>query len=146
MSCHKLLQTAMRNRGFRMTRQRRLVLDAMHKFRHPVTADEILRSVRKSDSQTDIATVYRTLNFLEGFGLISAYDSGNGSRRYEHNGGDGSPHLICRECGQTSKISRADFKNVIDSIAKTSGYSVHYASVVVQGLCPQCAKNQGKIQ
>ena len=135
----------MRERGFRMTRQRRLVLDAMHKFRHPVTADEILCCVSKSDSQTDVATVYRTLNFLEGFGLISAYDFGNGSRRYEHNGGDGSPHLICRECGQTSKISRADFRIAIDSIAKTSGYSVHYASVIVQGLCPQCAKKQGRI-
>jgi Fur family ferric uptake transcriptional regulator len=145
MSCHKLLQTAMRDRGFRMTRQRRLVLDAMHKFHHPVTADEILVSVSNSDSPTDIATVYRTLNFLEGFGLISAYDTGNGGRRYEHNGGDGSPHLICRECGQTSKISQADFKKAIDTIAKTSGYSVHYASVIVQGLCPRCVKKQGKI-
>jgi Fur family transcriptional regulator, ferric uptake regulator len=146
MSCHKLLQAAMRDRGFRMTRQRRLVLDAMHKFHHPVTADEVLRSVRHSDSGTDLATVYRTLNFLEGFGLISAYDAGNGSRRYEHNGGDGTPHLICRECGQTSRISRADFKKTIDSIAKSSGYSVQYASVVVQGLCPGCAKKQGKVQ
>ncbi len=142
MSCHKLLQAAMRDRGFRMTRQRRLVLDAMHKFHHPVTADEVLRSVRSSDSGTDLATVYRTLNFLEGFGLISAYDSGNGSRRYEHNGGDGSPHLICRECGQTSKITQTDFKKAIDAIGKSSGYSVHYASVVVQGLCPRCTRNK----
>jgi Fur family ferric uptake transcriptional regulator len=145
MSCHKLLQTAMRDRGFRMTRQRRLVLDAMHRFHHPVTADEVLRSVRSFDSGTDLATVYRTLNFLEGFGLISAYNAGNGSRRYEHNGGDGSPHLICRECGETSKISRADFKHAVDAIAKSSGYSVQYASVVVQGLCPVCIKQQGKI-
>lgn len=136
----------MRDRGFRMTRQRQMVLSAMHTFRHPVTADEILRSLRASDFRTDIATVYRTLNFLEEFGLISAYNSGNGSRRYEHNGGDGSPHLICRECGQTSKISRADFRIAINSIAKTSGYSVHYASVIVQGLCPPCAKKQGKSQ
>lgn len=143
MSCHKLLQTAMRERGFRMTRQRRLVLDAMHKFHHPVTADEVLRSVR--DSGTDLATVYRTLNFLEGFGLITAYDAGNGSRRYEHNGGDGAPHLICRECGKTSRISRTDFKNTIDAIAKSSGYSVQYASVVVQGLCPACAREKGKV-
>jgi Fur family ferric uptake transcriptional regulator len=144
MSCHNLLQTAMRDRGFRMTRQRRLVLDAMHKFRHPVTAGEILRSVH--DSGTDLATVYRTLNFLEGFGLISAYDSGNGSRRYEHNGGDGSPHLICRECGRTFKIFQADFKIAVDTIAKSSGYSVQYASIVVPGLCPQCGKKQGKSQ
>jgi Fe2+ or Zn2+ uptake regulation protein len=143
MSCQKILQTAMRGRGFRMTRQRRLVLDAMHKFQHPVTADEILRSVH--DSGTDLATIYRTLNFLEGFGLISAYDSGNGGRRYEHNRGDGSPHLICRECGQTTKISQPGFKNAIDNIGKSSGFSVHYASVVVQGLCPQCAKKPGKI-
>jgi Fe2+ or Zn2+ uptake regulation protein len=140
MSCHTLLQTAMRGRGFRMTRQRRLVLDAMHKFHHPVTADEILQSVQ--DSGTDLATVYRTLNFLEGFGLVSAYDSGNGSRRYEHNGGDGSPHLVCRECGKTSRISLPDFKTAVDGIAKSSGYSVHCASVVIHGLCPVCAKKQ----
>jgi len=144
MSCQKLLQAAMRDRGFRMTRQRRLVLDAMHEFHHPVTADEVLHSLH--DPVTDLATVYRTLNFLEGFGLISAYDSGNGSRRYEHNSGDGVPHLMCRECGKTSRISRAEFKKSIDAIAKSRGYSVQYASVVVQGLCPECAKKLGKIQ
>jgi Fur family ferric uptake transcriptional regulator len=144
VSCHKLLRTAMRSRGFRMTRQRRLVLDVIHKFRHPVTADAILRSVRDSDSRTDIATVYRTLNFLEGFGLVSAYNPSGGSRRYEHNTGDGSPHLVCRECGQTSKISQTELKDALNHIAKSSGYSVHCASVVVPGLCPLCAKKLGK--
>jgi Fur family ferric uptake transcriptional regulator len=145
MSCHKLLQSAMRDRGFRMTRQRRLVLDVLHKVNHPVTADEILRSIRGSDSMADIATVYRTLNFLEGFGLVSTYDTGSGSRIYEHNGVDESPHLVCRECGRSSRISQVDFKNALDGIAKSSGYSVQYASVVVQGICPLCAKKQEKL-
>jgi Fur family ferric uptake transcriptional regulator len=127
-----------------MTRQRQMVLGAMHTFRHPVTADEILRSLRASDSRTDIATVYRTLNFLEGFGLVSAYNTSGGSRRYEHNAGNGSPHLVCHECGQTSKISQTKLKDALNHIAKSSGYSVHYASIVVPGLCPLCAKKQGK--
>jgi Fur family transcriptional regulator, ferric uptake regulator len=144
MSCHKLLQTAMRERGFRMTRQRRLVLDAMHKFRHPATAAEILHSVCASDPRADITTVYRTLNFLEGFGLISAYGAGNASRRFEHNGGDGSPHLICRQCGKTSEIAQTGFKNAVANAGRTNGYDVQLSSVVIPGLCPACQRKRTK--
>jgi Fur family ferric uptake transcriptional regulator len=144
MSCHKLLESAMRDQGLRMTRQRRLVLDAVHTIHHPATAEEILQSVNVSDSRADITTVYRTLNFLEGFGLISAYDAGNGRRRFEHNGGDGSPHLICRECGRTSEIAQAGFKIAVTDAVRKSGYDVQLSSVVIPGLCPVCKRKRTK--
>jgi len=144
MSCHKLLRDTMRDRGFRMTRQRQMVLGAMHTFRRPVTADEILRSLRASDSRTDIATVYRTLNFLKGFGVISSYDTGNGSRRFEHIHGDGCPHLMCRRCGRISEIDQSTLKNAVVNIGKTSGYDVHLSAVIISGLCPACQRKRTK--
>jgi Fur family ferric uptake transcriptional regulator len=144
MSCHDFLQTAMRDQGLRMTRQRRLVLDAVHTLHHPATAEEIFHSVIDSDPRADITTVYRTLNFLEGFGLISAYDAGNGSRRFEHNSGDGSPHLVCRKCGNTFEIARIGFKNAIADAVRKSGYDVQLSSVVIPGLCPVCKRKRTK--
>lgn len=146
MSCHELLQTAMRDRGLRMTRQRRLVLNAVHTIHHPATAAEILRSVCASDPRADITTVYRTLNFLEGFGLISAYEAGNGRRRFEHNGGDGFPHLICRQCGKTSEISQTGFKNAVADAVRKSGYEVQLSSVVIPGLCTVCHRKRTRIK
>jgi Fur family ferric uptake transcriptional regulator len=140
MSCHEFLLDAMRERGLRMTRQRRLVLDAVHALRHPATAEEILRAVSASDPRADITTVYRTLNFLEGFGLISAYDVSNGRRRFEHNPGDGDPHLACRRCGRTVAITQSGFRRAVAEAARASGFDIRMPSIVIPGLCADCRR------
>lgn len=140
MSCHQYLSAAIRERGLRMTCQRRMVLEVIHQCREPATAAEILRLVRFSNPRAESTTVYRTLKFLESFGLISAYDSRSGSRRYQHAGDDGVPHLACRQCGRTAEIAQAEFMRVLQRAGKTSGYDVHLSSIVIPGICPACQK------
>ena len=145
MSCHELLQEAMRERGLRMTRQRQLVLDAVHALKHPSTAEEILRNISAYDPRADLTTVYRTLNFLEGFGLISAYDAANGRRRFEHNSGHGLPHFVCRRCGWTAAIPHTGFRKALGDASRESGFDIQVSTVVVPGLCPACRrKNQSR--
>jgi Fur family ferric uptake transcriptional regulator len=140
MTCHQYLRSEMQKRGYRMTRQRQKILDAVHRFHQPATAAKILGIVRVDDPQTDDTTVYRTLNFLESFGLISAYDTTNGVRRYQHAGYDGRPHLACRQCGKTIEINRPDLRKMIARIGKANGFDVHLASVVIPGVCRVCRK------
>jgi Fur family ferric uptake transcriptional regulator len=142
MSCHEFLQEAMHERGLRMTRQRGRVLDAVHTFKHPATAEEIFRVVAASDSDADITTVYRTLNFLEGFGLITAYDAENGRRRFEHHSGNGVPHFVCRRCGRTAAIKQTGFQQAVGESAQRCGFEIRVSSIVVPGLCPSCRRKR----
>jgi Fur family ferric uptake transcriptional regulator len=49
----------------------------------------------------DISTVYRTLDLLQEFDLVSSVDPGDDQRRYELLGIHGPHlHLVCRACGR----------------------------------------------
>ena len=57
-------------RGYRLTPQRQLVLEAVDTLEH-ATPDDILAEVRTTAGGVNISTVYRTLELLEELGLVS---------------------------------------------------------------------------
>ena len=68
----------LRQRGYRLTPQRQLVLEAVDTLEH-ATPDDILVEVRKTASGVNISTVYRTLELLEELGLVSHAHLGHGT-------------------------------------------------------------------
>ncbi len=63
-------KTDLRQRGYRLTPQRQLVLEAVDTLEH-ATPDDILSEVRRTASGVNISTVYRTLELLEELELVS---------------------------------------------------------------------------
>ena len=59
----------LREKGYRLTPQRELILDAVDTLGH-ATPDEVLAEVRKKSSAVNVSTVYRTLEVLEELGLV----------------------------------------------------------------------------
>ncbi len=72
-------KTDLRRRGYRLTPQRQLVLEAVDALEH-ASPDEILAEVRRTASGVNISTVYRTLELLEELGLVSHAHLGHGAR------------------------------------------------------------------
>lgn len=70
----------LRQRGYRLTPQRQLVLEAVDALEH-ATPDDILCEVRRTASGVNISTVYRTLELLEELGLVSHAHLGTAPRR-----------------------------------------------------------------
>src|SRR5260370_18655500 len=60
-----------RESGKRMTVQRRLVLEALERAGHHITADEIAARIRKQHPQIHPSTVYRNLDALEGLRYVT---------------------------------------------------------------------------
>jgi Fur family ferric uptake transcriptional regulator len=56
-------QAQLRARGYRLTPQRQLVLEAVGKLGH-ATPEEIAADVRQTAAAVNISTVYRTLELL----------------------------------------------------------------------------------
>ena len=64
MSHHMHLIEDIRQRGYRMTPQRDMILEAIHASGH-MTADEIYQQVHVKSPAVNLATVYRTLELLK---------------------------------------------------------------------------------
>ena len=61
--------SALREKGYRLTPQRELILAAVDELGH-ATPDEVLAHVQQQASTVNVSTVYRTLEVLEELGLV----------------------------------------------------------------------------
>ena len=68
------LQKTLAERGLRMTRQRRVILQVMDDAEQHLDVDQILERARKIDSGVHLVTVYRTIDLLKKQGLIDELD------------------------------------------------------------------------
>src|SRR5687767_5891777 len=98
--------TALRDRGYRLTPQRQLVLEAVSALRH-ATPEEVCAEVRRTASGINISTVYRTLDLLEELGLVTHTHLGHGAPTYSAATDEEHLHLVCRHCGRVSETAVA---------------------------------------
>lgn len=95
----------LRQQGHRLTPQRLEVLRIVSSHSEHLTADEIHAAILPQQPSLDIATVYRTLQWLETAGLIAPLNGCDGRQRYEfHPHGNQHHHLLCQACGATIQI------------------------------------------
>src|SRR5437899_9721689 len=103
-SCVMDIAKHVRDSGKRMTIQRRLVLEALERAKHHITADEIAARIRRQHPQIDPSTVYRNLEALEKLGHVTHTHFEDRVTRWhladEHRHG----HLVCRSCGQELEV------------------------------------------
>src|SRR5512143_118116 len=85
-------------RGFRMTPQREMILDAISQGRGHTDFDEIFARVQARSPAMNRATLYRTLEFLRQQRLIYSAEIG-GHTVYEIAQDVPHHHLVCVNCG-----------------------------------------------
>ncbi|KNE81037.1 MULTISPECIES: Fur family transcriptional regulator [Streptomyces] len=131
-------QSDLRKRGYRLTPQRQLVLEAVDKLEH-ATPDEILTEVRRTAGGVNISTVYRTLELLEELGLVSHAHLGHGAPTYHLADRHHHLHLVCRDC---SEVIEADL-SVADAftarLRETFGFETDMKHFAIFGRCAACS-------
>lgn len=131
----------LRQRGYRLTPQRQLVLEAVDTLEH-ATPDAILVEVRKTASGVNISTVYRTLELLEELGLVSHAHLGHGAPTYHLADRHHHIHLVCRDCDE---VIEADVKVAAEFTAKlrdTFGFETDMKHFAIFGRCRDCARER----
>jgi Fur family ferric uptake transcriptional regulator len=128
----------MRGAGYRVTPQRKTILDAICEAGHGVTVEEIILRLRKKTPALDRATVYRNLIFLQKLHLVQAAGSGK-ARRFEIASVEPHHHLICRECGAETGLDRKVVERLRSTIQNEFQFIIDNDHLSFQGLCSQCA-------
>jgi len=134
MSCLATHSQTLRQRGYRMTSQRLAILQALHHGGH-LSPAQIYERVHQTGMNE--ATVYRTLEFLAGNGILLVADRGNGHLAYELSG-ESHHHLICRTCGAQMELDPALFAPTISQVESETGYRLNAGHLTFFGLCPDC--------
>jgi Fur family ferric uptake transcriptional regulator len=131
-------QAELRARGYRLTPQRQLVLEAVADLGHG-TPDEIAAAVRRTASGVNISTVYRTLELLEELGLVQHTHLGHGAPTYSVTTDDDHVHLVCRDCGAVDEVESSLLEDVVRRLSAERGFSVDVGHFAVFGRCAGCA-------
>jgi len=136
-------QSELRARGYRMTQQRQMVLDAVRSLGHS-TPDEIAGSVKLTAPTVNVSTVYRTLDLLEELGLVTHTHLGHGAPTYHAADDSDHLHLVCRECGEVQQVGSEVAASMTGSLRASHGFEVDVTHVAVQGRCAKCASAKEK--
>lgn len=132
-------QADLRARGYRLTPQRQLVLEAVGRLGH-ATPEEIATTVRETARGVNISTVYRTLELLEELGLVTHTHLGHGPPTYHAATDDDHVHLVCRICGKVTETAPGLVDGVVQELQASVGFHADVGHLAIFGRCRDCAQ------
>jgi len=116
------LEQLCRERGLRMSGQRRLILEILDETRDHPSVEEIYGRAVQRDPRLCMATVYRTINILAETGVLNRLELGDGRSRYEEAGGDRHEHLIDVQTGKVLEFREPRIEDLVREAAAQLGY------------------------
>ena len=130
-------QQLLREKGYRLTPQRELVLNAVDALGHG-TPDEVCAKVHEQSSAINISTVYRTLELLEELGLVRHTHITDRAPTYHSTRTPQHVHLVCRGCGRVLEATPAEFETLRAGLLEQHGFTPDLGHLTVFGRCAEC--------
>jgi len=132
------LVTGLRRAGLRVTGPRRAVCGALAAAgREHLTAAAVAARAGKA---VDLSTVYRTLDALEGLGLVEHVHLGHGAGAYHVGAAAGHHHLVCDACGRAVDVPLGELERAIEKVTAPLGFVPDSAHFAIVGRCAGCAR------
>ncbi len=135
------LKIVLKNKGMKYTEQRAVILQILLNIDEHLNAEEVHSVVKEKYPQHNIgiATIYRTLNFLEEVELISSISFGKDGKKYESNNKDQHhDHIICTSCGKIVEFFDEEIEQRQDKIALDNGFEITSHTMQIFGICKDC--------
>lgn len=133
----------LQNRGKRVTRQRKLILEQVFSRHDHFDAEELLEALRVAVGQRTVSrpTVYRTLLELVDAGLIRKMANIRGREIYEHDYGyPQHDHLHCQKCDKLIEFSCPEIAQLREAVARQHHFRVASHRWTISGICAECSR------
>ena len=138
---HDIEQTLisrLREKGYKLTPQRREIIKLLARdMTHPGAMD-ILRKVRKTVPKISMSTVYYTLDMLKKEGLIRELEYYDTDNRYDVNVSD-HINLVCTRCRKIIDFT-GNVPSFSKAVEKETGFKPASMRFEYYGICRNCAK------
>nr|WP_242518524.1 transcriptional repressor [Thiorhodovibrio winogradskyi] len=132
--------TLCRDRGVRLTDQRKMVLRLLCLSDKPLSAYELLDRMRGAVKNPAPPTVYRALDFLLEQGLVHKLASLHayvGCAHPDHP--HASQFMICDDCGEVAEVEDVGVAKSLTAAGTAIGFRAKRSIVEIVGTCAQCS-------
>ena len=137
----QLAEARLAEAGFRRGGARAAVIRLLDAQPCALSAYEIEAKLREAGRAVARASVYRVLDQLDGLGLVTKIEVGQGIARYEPNRPGGEHHhhhMVCARCGEVIPFTDAELEATIDRVAERVTFDVSEHEIVLHGACADC--------
>lgn len=136
------IENIFKDKQFKLTTQRRTVLQILiENTEKKLSAEDVYAILQNKESGIGLATVYRTLELLEGLALLEKKMAEDGRSRYEmrkERDIDDIAQLLCVSCGKKIDFISAQMSDVHDVVARKTNFSVVHRQTKIYGYCNEC--------
>ena len=135
------IQDSLKERGVRLTRQRRILLELIDRSGRHLDAETLFQLAQEKDPKLNRVTVYRTLKMLKLSGLIDELDLmhvGGDQHYYETRLKQEHAHLVCLRCGKVEEFFGEPLQKMRKQIETNLGFQIVSARTEMGGYCPDC--------
>ncbi|MEU3945508.1 Fur family transcriptional regulator [Streptomyces sp. NPDC029526] len=129
----------LRDRGWRLTAQRRVVAEVLGGEHVHLTADEVHARASQRLPEISRATVYNTLGELVSIGELVEVSTDQRAIRYDPNAHRSHQHLLCDGCGTIRDVHPTGDPLADLPESERFGYTVSEVELTYHGVCPDCA-------
>ncbi len=133
----------LRRQGYRITAQRRQVLEVLlaQQDAH-LSHEEVTQALAARGHTLNAVTVYRVLQWLKDAGLVAQTDLGGGHDVYCWIGETVHHHLICLNCEHIIEMDDAIFEPLRQMLRERYGFQPRIEHFAIFGLCMACKQAQ----
>lgn len=142
VSVRKQSRTLLSSKNASVTNPRLIVLELLLKKKCPLTIDHILKLSKGKIAQSSL---YRVINDLRDFGLITEFNTPENTIVIELNSGEEEHHhhIFCEKCGSITDIEldlqlEQALDKEVKKIERQHSISIRDHSLELFGLCNSC--------
>ncbi|WP_161975860.1 Fur family transcriptional regulator [Tengunoibacter tsumagoiensis] len=130
--------TRIREKGYRLTPQRALILRLLEDAEDHLTIDQLLELVHQHFPSINQSTVYRTIDLLTELGLVKESFIPGQPSTYEARTETTHHHLICKACGSVLHIDEPLQKELFLALQQHYHYMNIEMNITSTGYCQPC--------
>lgn len=128
-----------KEKGCKITPQRRAVIQSLSKFDKFPTALEICNDIRQVNPEVGLDTVYRNLHLLIDIGVVNQINlPGKDMKVFELAHGKHHHHLVCLNCGEANCLDYCPVDEKGLQRAVGAKFDVVGHSLELYGYCQKC--------
>jgi Fur family transcriptional regulator, ferric uptake regulator len=136
-ACEEVID-ALRQRGARLTIQRRMVIEALCDDRDHQSVQAIQERLHAQGTHLTEPTVYRIVQWLKELGFVSQTDLGHSGIVYQLIGDRRHHHLVCLGCGRVIDVDDGIMDSLRATLRRDYDFEPRIDHMAIFGLCRNC--------
>jgi len=131
--------------GYKVTKPRKQVLEALDEAQKPLSPYDIQRLLRKQGKHLNHVTIYRILDLFCRLNLAHRVLSSGGFVKCSLGKKEGCHRfVVCRQCGAIQEFADKGLCQEEDKFAESRGFHTESHLSESSGLCSDCYREQRK--